>query len=130
TVSGGLVVNATLASGVTAALGDWKAQITQGASVEQAAFTDTDGDGTFSASFSFLFPGTYSVTLVPPTGTFTSTPALPADQNVSEGDNATLNVTVDSYTPYAGSFCRLLIARSERKLAPRNAPRGDYLPAP
>src|SRR5678815_830828 len=87
TVSGGLVVNATLASGVTAALGDWKAQITQGASVEQAAFTDTDG------------AGTYSVTLVPPTGTFTSTPALPADQNVSEGDNATLNVTVDTYTP-------------------------------
>ena len=99
TVSGGLVVNATLASGVTAALGDWKAQITQGASVEQAAFTDTDGDGTFTASFSFLFPGTYSVTLVPPTGTFTSTPALPSDQNVSEGGNATLNVTVDTYTP-------------------------------
>ena len=99
TVSGGLAVNATLASGVTAALGDWKAQITQGASVEQVAFIDSDGDGTFTATFGFLFPGTYSVTLVPPTGTFTSTPALPADQNVSEGDTATLDVTVDTYTP-------------------------------
>jgi hypothetical protein len=98
-VSGGLVVNATLAGGVTATLGDWKAQITQGASVEQQTLTDTDGDGTFTAGFQFLFPGTYSVTLVPPTGAFTSTPVLPVDQDVASDANATVNVTVDSYTP-------------------------------
>ena len=99
TVSGGLVVNATLATGVTATLGDWKASITQGATFEERALTDTDGDGTFSANFGFLFPGTYSVTLVPPTGTFTSTPALPVNQDVASDANATVSVTVDSYTP-------------------------------
>jgi hypothetical protein len=99
TVSGGLVVNATLATGVTATLGDWKATITLDGGTEERALTDTDGDGTFTANFSFLFPGTYSVTLVPPTGTFTSTPALPADQAVVSDANATVNVTVDSYTP-------------------------------
>ena len=100
TVSGGLVVNATLAGGVTAALGDWKAQITPtGGSAEQLALTDADLDGTFSANFRYLLPGTYSVTLLPPTGTFASTPVLPVDQAVASDANATVNVTVDSYTP-------------------------------
>jgi hypothetical protein len=99
TTSGGLVVNATLAVGVTAALGEWNAQVTQGASVEQRLLTDPELDGTFSANFGYLLPGTYSVTLVPPSGTFTSTPVLPVDQAVASGANATVNVTVDSYTP-------------------------------
>jgi hypothetical protein len=99
TVSGGLVVNATLAGGVTAALGAWNAQITQGTSVEQRLLTDPELDGTFSANFGFLLPGTYSVTLVPPSGTFTSTPVLPVDQVVASDASATVNVTVDSYTP-------------------------------
>ena len=100
TVSGGLTVNATLAGGVTANLADWKAQIiSSGGSPEQLALTDTDGDGTYSATFAFLLPGTYSVTLVQPSGTFTSTPTLPVDQAVGEGDNETVNVTVDSFTP-------------------------------
>lgn len=99
TTSGGLVVNATLAGGVTAALGEWNAQVTQGASVEQRLLTDPELDGTFSASFGYLLPGTYSVTLVPPTGTFTSTPVLPVDQAVTSGANATVDVTVESYTP-------------------------------
>jgi len=98
TTSGGLVVNATLAVGVTAALGEWNAQITQGASVEQRLLTDPELDGTFSANFGYLLPGTYSVTLLPPAGTFTSTPVLPVDQAVASGANATVNVTVDSYT--------------------------------
>lgn len=99
TTSGGLVVNVTLAGGVTAALGEWNAQITQGASVEQRLLTDPEVDGTFSANFGYLLPGTYSVTLVPPSGTFTSTPVLPVDQAVASDANATVNVTVDSYTP-------------------------------
>lgn len=99
TTSGGLVVNATLAGGVTAALGEWNAQVTQGASMEQRLLTDPELDGTFSTSFGYLLPGTYSVTLVPPTGTFTSTPVLPVDQAVTSGANATVDVTVDSYTP-------------------------------
>ena len=99
TTSGGLVVNVTLAGGVTAALGEWNAQITQGASVEQRLLTDPEVDGTFSANFGYLLPGTYSVTLVPPSGTFTSTPVLPVDQAVESDANATVNVTVDSYTP-------------------------------
>jgi hypothetical protein len=99
TVSGGLVVNATVAGGVTAALGAWNAQITQGTSVEQRLLTDPELDGTFSANFGFLLPGTYSVTLVPPSGTFTSTPVLPVDQVVASDASATVNVTVDSYTP-------------------------------
>lgn len=99
TTSGGLVVNATLAGGVTAALGEWNAQVTQGASVEQRLLTDPELDGTFSANFGYLLPGTYSVTLVPPSGTFTSTPVLPVDQAVTSGANAAVDVTVDSYTP-------------------------------
>lgn len=99
TTSGGLVVNATLAGGVTAALDTWNAQITQGGSVELRLLTDPELDGTFSANFGYLLPGTYSVTLVPPSGTFTSTPVLPVDQAVASGTNATVNVTVDSYTP-------------------------------
>ena len=99
TTSGGLVVNATLAGGVTAALGEWNAQVTQGASVEQRLLTDPELDGTFSANFGYLLPGTYSVTLLPPSGTFTSTPVLPVDQAVTSGANATVDVTVDSYTP-------------------------------
>ena len=39
----------TLAGGVTAALGEWKAQITPaGGSAEQLALTDPDLDGTFA----------------------------------------------------------------------------------
>jgi hypothetical protein len=99
TTSGGLVVNATLAGSVTATLGAWNAKITQGASEEQRPLTDPELDGTFSANFGYLIPGTYSVTLVPPSGTFTSTPVLPVDQAVASGANATVGVTVDSYTP-------------------------------
>jgi hypothetical protein len=100
TVSGGLVVNATLAAGVTADLSQWKAQATiQGGSTEELPLTDPDADGTFSATFDFLFPGSNSVTLVPPTGTFASTPVLPVNQTVDSGANATVNVTVDAYTP-------------------------------
>jgi len=100
TVSGGLIVNATLAVGVTATLGDWNAQITPtGGSAEQLPLTDADLDGTFSANFRYLLPGTYSVTLLPPTGTFASTPLLPVDQAVGSDANATVNVTVDSYVP-------------------------------
>lgn len=99
TTSGGLVVNATLAGGVTATLGAWNAQVTQDASVEQRLLTDPELDGTFSANFGYLFPGTYSVTLVPPSGSFTSTPVLPVDQAVTSGANTTVGVTVDGYTP-------------------------------
>jgi Domain of unknown function (DUF4382) len=100
TVSGGLIVNATLATGVTATLGEWNAQITPaGGSAEHLLLTDPDLDGTFSANFRYLLPGTYSVTLLPPTGTFASTPVLPVDQAVASDANTTVNVTVDSYTP-------------------------------
>ena len=100
TVSGGLAVNVTLAGGVTADLTQWKAQATlQGGSTEQLPLADPESDGTFSATFAFLLPGTYSVTLVPPSGTFTSTPTLPVDQAVSGGANAAVNVTVNAYTP-------------------------------
>jgi hypothetical protein len=101
TVSGSLTVNATLGTGVTATLGDWKARITSsGGSPEELSLVDPENDGTFTAPFKFLFPGTYSVTLVQPTGfVYTSTPALPVDQAVTSGATATVGVTVDSYTP-------------------------------
>jgi hypothetical protein len=100
TVSGGIAVNATLATGVTATLSDWKAQATlQGGSAEQLPLLDPENDGTFSATFSYLLPGTYDVTLVPSSGTFTSTPTLPATTTVAGGANSTVTVTVDGWTP-------------------------------
>lgn len=102
TVSGGLQVNVTKGAGASAAdLSAWKAQATiQGGSTEELPLTDPENDGTFSATFGFLLPGSYSVALVQPAGAaFTSTPVLPVTQAVTGGSNAQVNVTIDSYTP-------------------------------
>ena len=100
TLSGGLTVNVTLADGVTADLSQWKAEITgTGGSPEQLDLVDPEVDGTWTATFSYLLPDDYSVNLVPPSGTFTGTPALPTTATVSGDAGATVDVTVDSYTP-------------------------------
>jgi len=55
-----------------------------GAVPHTTAFVAGATPGTFSASFGFLLPGTYAVTLTAPTGvtSFTTVPALPGSVDV------------------------------------------------
>jgi hypothetical protein len=56
---------------------------------------DPDADGIFSASWTFLFPGDYAVSFVPPDGlTFTTDPASPVAVTVAEGEDATVTAVV------------------------------------
>lgn len=65
-------------------------------SVEDLALTDANADGTFEATFRFLFAGSYSVTFVPPTGitSFSTQPTVPASVTVQSGATATSNFTL------------------------------------
>jgi Domain of unknown function (DUF4382) len=66
---------------------------------EEVAFTDADANGTFEAVFQNVIPGSYSLTIVGPTGmTVTVTPALPQTVNVAAGAQATVAFTVTAAT--------------------------------
>lgn len=89
TVTLGLATGVTLPAGVV--LSSVKAKI----GAEEVGFTDANADGTFEAKFNFLVPGTYSVSLVLPAGlSVTTSPVLPVDVTVTEGEQATQAVSI------------------------------------
>ena len=64
---------------------------------ETVAFTDPDGDGTFEARFRFLLPGTYALTVQPPTGIgITTNFALPVNVTVDAGETETQAVVIQT----------------------------------
>lgn len=64
---------------------------------ETVTFTDPDGDGTFEARFRFLLPGTYSLTLLPPTGmAVTTNLSLPLSVTVGAGETSTQAVIIQT----------------------------------
>ena len=66
---------------------------------ETLPLTDPESDGTWSATFSFLLPGTYAVALTPPAGlTITTDPVLPVSVDAASETTKTVSVTVTSAT--------------------------------
>lgn len=109
-LTGDLAVNAALADSVSlptladhqVTLADFQAELkgidaapeTQG---ERVSFTDDDGDGTFTAAFSFVVPGDYTVALVAPDSVdVTTDPATPVDVTAMSNQASTLDLTVTS----------------------------------
>ena len=87
TTAATITVNVTLGSGVTlpdiggnpTTLAAFNATVTNsGSTTETLPLSDPESDGTWSATFSYLLPGTYAVGLTPPAGmTITTDPVLP-----------------------------------------------------
>jgi len=64
---------------------------------ETVPFTDPDGDGTFEARFRFLLPGTYSLTVHPPTGiVITTNFSLPVNVTLDAGETETQAVIIQT----------------------------------
>jgi len=64
---------------------------------ETVAFTDPDGDGTFEARFRFLLPGTYALTVQPPTGIgITTNLTLPVNVTLVAGEVETQAVVIQT----------------------------------
>lgn len=84
--------------GTVVTLADFSAVMTSGTdAAETRAFTDTDADGSFTADFGTLLPGTYTLTFTGPEGlTFTTDPAAPITVEVTEGGDAMTTVTLVS----------------------------------
>jgi hypothetical protein len=62
---------------------------------EELAFGDPDADGVFTATFRFLLPGSYAVSIVGPAGiTFTTSPTHPAAVTAEAGAEASVAFTV------------------------------------
>ena len=62
---------------------------------ETLPLADTDGDGVFTATWPWLFPGNYSVAFVEPTGLdLTTDPAFPVAVSLAEGETATVAAVV------------------------------------
>ncbi len=79
--------------GASITLGDFEAKLGS----EEQAFTDTDGDGIWTAVFSFVVPGQYDVTVVPPDGlSVTTTPAVGPTLDLAAGATATVDFVVES----------------------------------
>jgi len=105
TVSGNANVTAKLGTGVTlpvlsaaqVTLGDFSAVLTNsGGSAKTLKLAPTaTGSATFGASFKFLLPGTYSLTLQAPTGmSFTASPVVPKTVTVASGANTQSDFTI------------------------------------
>lgn len=62
---------------------------------ETLPLEDIDGDGVFTASWRWLFPGDYQVAFVEPTGlNLTTDPAFPIPVTLAEGETATVSAVV------------------------------------
>ncbi|HZZ83394.1 MAG TPA: DUF4382 domain-containing protein [Anaeromyxobacteraceae bacterium] len=90
-LSGTVNVTLALGAGVTlpgaVTLGQFSAVLTNSAgSAKTLTFADAGG-GTFAASFPYLIPGAYSLTLTAPAGvtSFTTSPAVPVAVTVASG---------------------------------------------
>jgi hypothetical protein len=83
-------------------MGQFRAQLTpQGSSTTSVvSFTDANNDGVWEASFANLTPGSYSLTLLAPTGvTATYSPAPPVDITLTSGASETRAFTLASAVP-------------------------------
>ena len=64
---------------------------------ETVHFADPDGDGTFEARFRFLLPGTYTLSVQPPTGlAITTNLTLPVSVTVAAGETSTKAVVIQT----------------------------------
>jgi hypothetical protein len=85
-------------NGGATTLGQFSAALVQGVSdtVATVPLTDPDADGVYTADFQFLMPGTYLLSLVPPTGIngVTTDPATPLSVDVLSGQDLTAALTV------------------------------------
>ena len=79
-------------------LGDFRAVIISSAgSREELPLADANGDGTFEASFKFLIPGSFTVSIAGPAGvTFTTSPGGPVTVELGSGRNLTQAFTLTS----------------------------------
>lgn len=94
-----VTVSVHLASGVTLPTTTTLAAFKVKIGSEEMALTDANADGTFEATFAFLLPGTYAVSLVLPAGLTVGTdPTLPINVELDEGESATQSITITSVT--------------------------------
>lgn len=86
----------TLGAGVTLPEGVTLADFSADLGGESIAFADA-GDGAFTASFPFLLPGTYELTLVGPEGlTVTTDPVLPLQVTVGAAATVAQTITISA----------------------------------
>ena len=108
TTAAGIAVDVSLGTGVTlpdiggnpTTLAGFSATVTSaGNTTESLPLTDPEADGTWTATFKFLLPGTYAVALTPPAGlTITTSPALPVNVTTASGSTEHVAVTVTGAT--------------------------------
>jgi hypothetical protein len=106
TASGSFDVTLSKAPGVTlpvvdghaVTLGDFRAvMINAAGSREELALVDGNGDGIFEASFKFLIPGTFSLSVAGPEGvSFTTSPGSPVTVELGSGKHVTQAFTLTS----------------------------------
>jgi hypothetical protein len=106
TASGSINVTLNLGDGVTlptvddrqVTLADFRAvMINEAGSREELPLVDTNGDATFEASFKFLIPGTFSLSIAGPGGvTFSTSPAGPVTVQLGSGRDITQAFTLSS----------------------------------
>ena len=97
TTAATIVVNVALGSGVTlpdiggnpTTLAAFNATVTNsGSTTETLQLSDPESDGTWTATFNYLLPGTYSVGVTPPAGmTITTDPGAAGERQCRVGDH-------------------------------------------
>lgn len=100
TLTAGSSLTLPTVNGTAVTLGDFQAVLaTSDTSSEKLSFTDNDGDGTFEATFHFLTPGSYDVSVAGPAGVaFTTDPSGTAQVDVGSGASGTAAFTLTAAT--------------------------------
>ena len=94
-----VTVSVSLAAGVTLPTTTSLAAFKVKVGAEEMVLTDANADGTYEATFEFLLPGTYAVSLVLPAGlTIGTDPDLPINVELDEGEAATQSISITSVT--------------------------------
>jgi hypothetical protein len=96
TLAKGAGVSLPVVDGHQVTLGDFRAvMINAAGSREELALADSDGNGTFEASFKFLIPGTFSLSIAGPEGvTFNTSPDAPVTVELGSGKDLTQAFTL------------------------------------
>ena len=99
TQAASVTVSVSLAAGVTLPTTTSLAAFKVKVGAEEMVLTDANSDGTYEATFEFLLPGTYAVSLVLPAGLAIGTdPDLPINVDLDEGEAATQSISITSVT--------------------------------